>query len=366
MSQPANILQGNALHRHPLQLDARREFGPFTLDCALTLELGGILGLFGPSGCGKSTLLRILAGLDRQTGDRLLWRDRECAELLPEARRIGLVFQDSRLFPHRTVLGNLQLAARKGRGRWQPEALAARLGFADLLAQPAHGLSGGQRQRVALGRALLAEPDLLLLDEPFSALDSRSRIHQAHVLKGLQRESGIPMIFVSHAMEEVSLLCDQLVLLEGGRVEAQGRPSEIFARTDLSLASRDDAGVMLDATLAHYDDDEQMATLQLGEQTLRVTMNRMPDESGPLQIKVAGRDVVIATAPIEHSSLSNCLTTRLMAVREVRPGQTLLQLALGEQILLARITSRSATRLALAPEQQIYAYIKAVSLVSEG
>ncbi|WP_447824418.1 molybdenum ABC transporter ATP-binding protein [Aeromonas salmonicida] len=366
MSQPANMSQGNALHRHPLQLDARREFGPFTLDCALTLKLGGILGLFGPSGCGKSTLLRILAGLDRQSGDRLWWGDRECAELLPEARRIGLVFQDSRLFPHLTVLGNLQLAARKGRGRWQPEALAARLGFADLLAQPAHGLSGGQRQRVALGRALLAEPDLLLLDEPFSALDSRSRIHQAHVLKGLQRESGIPMIFVSHAMEEVSLLCDQLVLLEGGRVEAQGRPSEIFARTDLSLASRDDAGVMLDAILAHYDDDEQMATLQLGEQTLRVTMNRMPDESGPLQIKVAGRDVVIATAPIEHSSLSNCLTTRLMAVREVRPGQTLLQLALGEQILLARITSRSATRLALAPEQQIYAYIKAVSLVSEG
>ncbi|MDM5070635.1 molybdenum ABC transporter ATP-binding protein [Aeromonas bestiarum] len=366
MNPPANIPQGHALHRQSLQLNARREFGAFTLDCELALEPGGIIGLFGPSGCGKSSLLRIMAGLDRQTGDRLLWRDRECAELLPEARRIGLVFQDSRLFPHLSVLGNLQLAARKGRGRWQPEALAARLGFAELLAQPAHGLSGGQRQRVALGRALLAEPDLLLLDEPFSALDRRSRIHQAHVLKGLQQESGIPMIFVSHAMEEVSLLCDQLVLLEGGRVEAQGRPSEIFARTDLSLASRDDAGVMLDATLAHYDDDEQMATLQLGEQTLRVTMNHVPDERGPLQIKVAGRDVVIATAPIEHSSLSNCLVTRLLAVREVRPGQTLLQLALGEQILLARITSRSATRLALAPEQQIYAYIKAVSLVSEG
>ena len=349
-----------------LHLKANRAFGSFTLACDLALPLGGILGLFGPSGCGKSTLLRIIAGLDRAPSDVLHWQGRELAALLPEARRIGLVFQDSRLFPHMTVLGNLQLAAGKGRGRWQPEALALRLGFADLLGQPAHALSGGQRQRVALGRALLAEPDLLLLDEPFSALDSRSRIHQAHVLKGLQRESGIPMIFVSHAMEEVSLLCDQLVLLEGGRVEAQGRPSEIFARTDLSLASRDDAGVMLDATLAHYDDDEQMATLQLGEQTLRVTMNRMPDESGPLQIKVAGRDVVIATAPIEHSSLSNCLTTRLMAVREVRPGQTLLQLALGEQILLARITSRSATRLALAPEQQIYAYIKAVSLVSEG
>ncbi|MHC9245220.1 molybdenum ABC transporter ATP-binding protein [Aeromonas jandaei] len=354
------------LTTHLLQLKVQRQFGAFTLDCELALELGGILALFGPSGCGKSTLLRIIAGLDRAPGDTLNWQGRALSDLQPEARRIGLVFQDSRLFPHLTVLGNLQLAARKGRGRWQPEALATRLGFAELLAQPAHGLSGGQRQRVALARALLAEPDLLLLDEPFSALDRRSRIHQAHVLKGLQQESGIPMIFVSHAMEEVSLLCDQLVLLADGRVEAQGRPSEIFARTDLSLASRDDAGVMLAATLSHYDNDEQMATLQLGEQQLRVTMTHVPDEVGPLQIKVAGRDVVIATAPIEHSSLSNCLTTRLLAEREVRPGQTLLQLALGQQILLARITSRSARRLALAPNQQIYAYIKAVSLVSEG
>ncbi|WP_421232402.1 molybdenum ABC transporter ATP-binding protein [Aeromonas jandaei] len=354
------------LTTHPLQLKVQRQFGAFTLDCELALELGGILGLFGPSGCGKSSLLRIIAGLDRAPGDTLNWLGRVLSDLRPEARRIGLVFQDSRLFPHLSVLGNLQLAARKGRGRWQPEALATRLGFAELLAQPAHGLSGGQRQRVALARALLAEPDLLLLDEPFSALDRRSRIHQAHVLKGLQQESGIPMIFVSHAMEEVSLLCDQLVLLADGRVEAQGRPSEIFARTDLSLASRDDAGVMLAATLSHYDNDEQMATLQLGEQQLRVTMTHVPDEVGPLQIKVAGRDVVIATAPIEHSSLSNCLTTRLLAEREVRPGQTLLQLALGQQILLARITSRSARRLALAPNQQIYAYIKAVSLVSEG
>ena len=349
-----------------LHLNTKRRFGDFVLDCDFELPLGGILGLFGPSGCGKSTLLRILAGLDREPGDRLRWQGRELAGLLPEQRRIGLVFQDARLFPHLTVLANLQLAARKGKGRWQPAPLAARLGFAELLEQPAHGLSGGQRQRVALGRALLAEPDLLLLDEPFSALDRRSRIHQAHVLRALQRESDIPMIFVSHAMEEVSLLCDQLVLLAEGRVEAQGRPSEIFARTDLSLASRDDAGVMLEAILDHYDPGEQMASLRLGEQRLMVTMEHTPDESGPLQIKVAGRDVVIATAPIEHSSLSNCLVTRLLSVREVRPGQTLLQLALGEQILLARITSRSARRLVLAPEQQIYAYIKAVSLVSEG
>ena len=349
-----------------LHLKANRAFGSFTLACDLALPLGGILGLFGPSGCGKSTLLRIIAGLDRAPSDVLHWQGRELAALLPEARRIGLVFQDSRLFPHLSVLGNLQLAAGKGRGRWQPEALALRLGFADLLEQPAHGLSGGQRQRVALGRALLAEPDLLLLDEPFSALDSRSRIHQAHVLKGLQRESGIPMIFVSHAMEEVSLLCDQLVLLADGRLEAQGRPSEIFARTDLSLSSRDDVGVMLTATLAHYDDDEQMATLQLGDQSLMVTMEHAPDETGELQIKVAGRDLVIATAPITHSSLSNCLATRLLEVREVRPGQTLLQLALGQQILLARITSRSAKRLALVPGQRLYAYIKAVSLVGEG
>ncbi|HHQ4546474.1 TPA: ATP-binding cassette domain-containing protein, partial [Aeromonas veronii] len=140
MNQPATMPPVNEPHRYALNLNVRREFGSFTLDCVLTLELGGILGLFGPSGCGKSTLLRIIAGLDRRSGDRLRWREREYAQLLPEARRIGLVFQDSRLFPHLTVLGNLQLAARKGRGRWQPEALAARLGFADLLGLPAHAL----------------------------------------------------------------------------------------------------------------------------------------------------------------------------------------------------------------------------------
>ena len=177
------------LTTHPLLLKVQRGFGAFTLDCELALELGGILGLFGPSGCGKSSLLRIIAGLDRAPGDTLNWQGRALSDLQPEVRRIGLVFQDSRLFPHLTVLGNLQLAARKGRGRWQPEVLATRLGFTELLGQPAHGLSGGQRQRVALARALLAEPDLLLLDEPFSALDRRSRIHQAHVLKGCSRRA---------------------------------------------------------------------------------------------------------------------------------------------------------------------------------
>ena len=325
----------------------------------LGIQSGDRLGLIGANGCGKSTLLALLAG-ELQPHDGRVQQAAPCrcefvAQQLPA--RLSTLSTRAVLLD---ALGNDPAA------EWQVDKLLAELQLEAQATLPVSALSGGQHSRLQIGRALLRQPNLLLLDEPFSALDSRSRIHQAHVLKGLQQESGIPMIFVSHAMEEVSLLCDQLVLLEGGRVEAQGRPSEIFARTDLSLASRDDAGVMLDATLAHYDNDEQMATLQLGEQRLRVTMTHVPDESGPLQIKVAGRDVVIATAPIEHSSLSNCLVTRLLAVREVRPGQTLLQLALGEQILLARITSRSARRLALAPEQQIYAYIKAVSLVSEG
>jgi molybdate transport system ATP-binding protein len=282
----------------------------------------------------------------------------------PEARRIGLVFQDARLFPHLSVLGNLQLAARKGRGRWQPEDLAARLGFAELLGQPAHGLSGGQRQRVALARALLAEPHLLLLDEPFSALDRRSRIHQAHVLKGLQQESGIPMIFVSHAMEEVSLLCDGLVLLAEGRVEAQGPRGDLRPHRPVAGQSRRRRGHAR-RPCPTTTSTSRWRPCDSGSR-LMVTMEHAPDEAGPLQIKVAARDLVIATEPIVHSSLSNCLETRLLEVREVRPGQTLLQLALGQQILLARITSRSAQRLALTPAMRLYAYIKAVSLVGEG
>lgn len=210
-----------------LQFKACRAFGPFTLDCELALELGGILGLFGPSGCGKSTLLRIIAGLDRQPCDRLHWRGHELAPLLPEMRRIGLVFQDSRLFPHMTVLGNLQLAARKGRGRWQPQVLAERLGFAELLSQPAHALSGGQRQRVALGRALLAEPDLLLLDEPFSALDPALRREMLDEVTLLARSRATTVLMVTHHPEDAALIADRLLFVDEGRIAFDGTPQAL-------------------------------------------------------------------------------------------------------------------------------------------
>ncbi|MGY3926422.1 molybdenum ABC transporter ATP-binding protein [Aeromonas simiae] len=348
-----------------LSLSLQRHFGSWDLDCSLVWRGEGICGLFGPSGSGKSTLLRAIAGLDRRAGDRLTWRGAELGPLPPERRAIGLVFQDARLFSHLTVRGNLLLAAGKGRGRWPMEALAERLGFRELLDKPAPALSGGQRQRVALARALLAEPTLLLLDEPFSALDRRSRLHLIHELQQLQRESDLPMLYVTHAMEEVSMLCDELILIEEGRALAQGGPDALFARLDLPLAARDDGGVILCATLKHWCPEEQMAELDVDGQSLFVTMPLPPDAPGPVRIKVAARDVVIATRPIEGSSLSNCLSTRLREEREGLPGQSLLQLGLGQQILLARITRRSSLRLALEGGQELFAYIKAVSLLGE-
>ncbi|MBZ6066671.1 molybdenum ABC transporter ATP-binding protein [Aeromonas schubertii] len=348
-----------------MSLSLRRLYGAWDLACELSWRGEGICGLFGPSGSGKSTLLRAIAGLERAPGDRLCWQGRELAALPAEGRRIGLVFQDARLFGHLSVLGNLDLAAGKGRGRWRPRELAVRLGFDELLGQRASALSGGQRQRVALARALLAEPSLLLLDEPFSALDRRSRLHLIHELQSLQRESGLPMLYVTHAMEEVGMLCDELILLEGGRALAQGAPDALFARLDLPLASRDDAGVILCAELVHWHEEEQMAELHLAGQSLFVTMPLPPDMPGPVRIKVAARDVVVATRPIEGSSLSNCLTTRLREQQSPLPGQSLLQLALGEQRLLARITRRSSERLGLMQGQEVFAYIKAVSLLGE-
>ena len=240
----------------------------FTLDASFSVPATGVTALFGPSGSGKTTLLRCIAGLERANGTLYvngeLWQD-DTHWMPTHQRPLGYVFQEASLFPHLSVRANLEYGYKRipaTERRVQPEQVVEWLGLSHLIdrGDPAK-LSGGERQRVAIARALLTSPRLLLMDEPLSALDTRSRQEILPYLERLHRELEIPVLYVSHAMEEVARLADHLVLLEQGRVIAVGTLHETLARLDLPTAYFDDAGVVVEAVVAQQDESYHLTRI---------------------------------------------------------------------------------------------------------
>ncbi|HEY1229781.1 MAG TPA: molybdenum ABC transporter ATP-binding protein, partial [Ramlibacter sp.] len=242
-----------------LQLALHR--GGFALDVDIALPAHGITALFGPSGSGKTTVLRCVAGLERARGQVRVggrdWQDasgRTC--LAAWQRPVGYVFQEASLFPHLDVRGNLRYAQKRAPVRGAPVSLDTvieLLGIGHLLDRDTHGLSGGERQRVAIARALATQPELLLLDEPLASLDPARRREVLPWLEHLRDELRIPMLYVTHASDEAARQADTLVLMDHGRVVAQGPLAQMLARGDLPLAADDDAGAVLHATVAERD-----------------------------------------------------------------------------------------------------------------
>ncbi len=261
----------------------------FTLDVALRLPSRGVSALFGPSGCGKTTVLRALAGLERAAGRVLLdgepWQDDAAGTFVPTHRRaIGYVIQEAALFPHLDVRGNLDYGRRRaggGAGRIALDQAVELLGIGALMARRPDTLSGGERQRVAIARALAANPRLLLMDEPLAALDAARKAEVLPYLQRLHDELALPIVYVSHAIEEVTRLARQVVLLEQGRVIAAGAPAELTARLDLPTARADDAGVVLDGIVAERDAHWQLARLAVGGDDFRVWVDRRRRAPGP-------------------------------------------------------------------------------------
>ncbi|WP_439551944.1 molybdenum ABC transporter ATP-binding protein [Falsiroseomonas sp.] len=357
-------------------LDAalRHRFGAdgFALDVAFQAAPRGVTALFGPSGCGKSTILAAIAGLLRPQAGRIAFGDRVLLDtakgiaLPPEARRCAVVFQDARLFPHLSVLSNLRYGLKRApRGAEGPglEEVVALLGIGPLLGRRPFGLSGGERQRVALGRALLARPQLLLMDEPLAALDAARRAEVLPFLARLRDAADIPILYVTHALEEVDALADAMVLLEGGRVLASGTVEALSARADLPLAVRRDAGVVLPCVVAATAAGmgEGLARLDFEGGALRTTLHPGPP-STRLRIRIRARDVALAVEEPRGLSTSNILPATLMGIEPI-PGtaEVFARLAVGPSILLARITADSARRLALRPGMPAWALIKAVT-----
>jgi len=346
--------------------------GRFELNAQFELYGRGITGLFGPSGCGKTTVMRCIAGLNRLKDgfcavEGEVWQDATYFRPVHE-RPIGFVFQEASLFPHLSVRRNLiygrPVAAPKG--GIQFDHVVDLLGIGKLLDRSPRNLSGGERQRVAIGRALLSQPKLLLMDEPLSALDQMSKNEILPYLEGLQAAMHLPVLYISHDMTEVERLADHLVLMSAGRVLATGPISELQADLSLPFALSRDAADSLDAVVLDQDVSDGLATLAVeGASFLVPSRPVRPGERR--RLRVLADDVSLAREHSNQSTIVNVLPARIISVRDTPDHRMTALIGLGENgtgaRLLSRVTRRSWTRLDLRPGLDVYAQIKGVSLV---
>lgn len=343
----------------------------FELNVALTLPGVGVSALFGHSGCGKTTCLRILAGLENRAQGTVrfngeLWQDSARGIFIPPHQRdIGYVFQEASLFPHLDVRENLQFGMRKHAPAARAQSvrdMAERLGIERQLSARVSTLSGGERQRVAIARALLTQPRLLLLDEPLSALDVRRKREILPYLERLHDELNIPMIYVSHAPDEVAQLADYLVILEQGRVLANGPLNETLTRLDLPGHYTDDAAVVITATISSQHEDDHLMRLDFAGGHIYVSQRDKP--VGTLvRCRVMARDVSLALVRHQDTSILNAVEATVCEIAATdNPAHLLVKLDAAGTPLLSRITARSARHLQLQAGMQVWAHIKAVAL----
>ncbi|WP_198651468.1 molybdenum ABC transporter ATP-binding protein [Dyella sp. C11] len=357
-----------AAHGLHARLGWRR--GALAFDVDLTLPAQGITALFGPSGAGKTSCLRAIAGLERDAVGRVnfgqaVWQDTERRVFIPpHRRRIGYVFQEPGLFTHRTVAGNLDFGFRRaGRpAHLDRDGLVERFGLNALLDRRVDTLSGGERQRVSMVRALLSDPALLLFDEPLSALDGTARTDLLGCLESLHASLRVPMIYVSHNVEEVARLADHLVLMDAGHVVAQGSLQDTLIRLDLPPTLGEAVGAVIEGQVVDYDAHDQL--IQLAFPGGKLWLPYRHEQVGQrLRCRIGARDVVVARVPQVGTSALNQLPCRIVAVADAdHPSQVLVQLDAGGSLLLARITRRSWHALGLAPGSDAWAQVKAVAL----
>jgi molybdate transport system ATP-binding protein len=342
----------------------------FRLDVDLALPAAGVTVLFGHSGSGKTTLLRCIAGLERAPGARIAFRGeswQDAAHFLPAHRRpIGYVFQEASLFPHLSARGNLEFArARAERGAegiGYAQAVEL-LGIGHLLERRPAQLSGGERQRVAIARALLVNPRLLLMDEPLASLDVQRKQEVLPCLERLKSELRVPIVYVSHAPEEVARLADHLVLLREGRALAAGPLTELLSQLDLPLGLGEDTGVVLHGEVTERDARWHLARVGFAGGALWVRDDGLATGTR-VRVRVLARDVSLALAQHTDTSIANALPATVEAIAaDAHPGLALVRVALGESRLLARLTQRSVHQLGLSPGTAVWAQVKSAALV---
>lgn len=355
-----------------LTVAVKKHRGSFWLDARFELSAPGVVALFGRSGCGKSTLVNVIAGLlSADTGlvtlDGVVLLDSERGiNRGAEHRGIGYVFQDARLFPHMTVMGNLRYALRRA-----PQQhfvglgpIAEMLDLGSLMSRRPHELSGGERQRVAIGRALLSQPQLLLLDEPLASLDAARREEVLPYLESLRDRFAIPMVYVSHNFEEVLRLATSIVLMDSGKIIAQGEVGEMSLNPHLrAIIGADTIGAIVDGTVVGLDASDGLTRVRVGNSEIRLqTENSAPGDT--LRLQLLARDLIVATQMPQHLSVRNILSGTVTSVIDDDLGTDLVAIDIGRTLVMARITKAATRELLLRPGLPVWVLVKAAALRS--
>lgn len=355
-----------------LEVDVATRRGAFTLAASFALPTPGVAALFGRSGCGKSTLINVIAGLldpDRGVvsldGEVLLDTGRGI-RVAAESRRIGCVFQDARLFPHLRVEANLRYGLKRASGpRYVDfDEVVGLLGLAPLLARRTHQLSGGEKQRVAIGRALLAQPRLLLLDEPLAALDAARRDEVLPYLERLRDQLSIPMVYVSHRFEEVLRLATHVVLIDSGATIAQGGIGSLSLRPELrGIVGPDAVGAVIDGEVGLIDAEVGLARVRIGAGELRVAAAGLA-AGGRVRMQILARDVIIAREQPRGLSVRNAVRGVISGIAADGADASLVSIDIGGAVVLARVTLAAVRELDLRAGLAIWTLFKTVAISS--
>ncbi len=355
-----------------LQLDVDLQRDDFQLQLTGTLPSDGVTAIYGPSGAGKTTLLRWIAGLEKSAAGELRFRDevwQDHQRFIPtHQRQIAYVFQDARLFPHLNVEGNLAYAYQRRFNQQgpSPTQVGDWLGITALLAHFPGQLSSGQQQRVAIARALLSSPKILLMDEPLGSLDKPAGQKILHHLQALRQHINIPVLYVSHDIEELSRIAQHLLILEQGRMIEQGALMDLCSRLELSLSHEENAASVISASILNHDTHYGLSELAI-DSSHRLFLAASPGEiNDNIRLRIPARDVSIALSASTDSSILNILPCTIDSIEQTGESRILVRLKLEQQFLLARLTKKSADKLQLAVGQRVYAQIKTAALLNEG
>jgi molybdate transport system ATP-binding protein len=356
-----------------LAVDIRHRQGGFTLEARFQSD-GRLTALFGPSGSGKTTIVNAIGGLVRPDHARIAVQGRVLVDtkknvVVPKhKRRVGYVFQEGRLFPHLNVRHNLLFGrwfTQKGERKASFDHVVDLLGVGHLLDRRPSTLSGGEKQRVAIGRALLADPQLLLMDEPLASLDEARKSEIYPYIERLRDESGVPIVLVSHSVAEIARLATSVVVLSEGQVTASGSAAEVLRHTSfLAQSGLTEAGALIDAQVTGHDGVYDLTVLQARAGTLSVPRLHHPIGTS-LRVRLRARDIMLSLKAPEGLSALNVLPGFISFIDDAEGASVDVQLDCGGDPVVARVTRKSVEELGLRPGLPVHAIIKSIAFDPE-